>query len=434
MPKKNSTTPYKKSNPSAEKTAKKTASATPKNQAFVKSSEENVKVDKAVSKEKAVEEVLQETAKSSPETEPDVEYVEYRADEPDVLNLHQFYDARIVYEAANIIIQHAGDYIGIARILCMNVLERRLIWRDGTFYFYNNRYWEIITSDESIHSILHHCAGLARYKTVDRDGNELLLPFKATTGAVEAIKRSYPKCNLFGLIKSSLSAAITPDNTMMGDQTQTPYIVFLNGRLNTHTFEFTPSNDASVFNTYYLNFNYDPEALAPTFERFLEDMFPNAKHSATDEDGSTYNDSQAHLLEMMGEMLIRERHLQIFYSLFGEKRAGKTTAINVVCQLLNNDAVAATTIASIGSRFGLQPLIGAQLAVANDAHIDPSSANESLSAIKRFCGGDKLLVDLKGRQARSMRFNQTRLVMMQDAMNRLVAGNDFPIAVIVEIE
>ena len=50
------------------------------------------------------------------------------------------------------------------------------------------------------------------------------------------------------------------------------YIVFRNGCLDLRTMEFA-DNDPFVFQTSYLNFNYDRyNTYCPTFERYLESV------------------------------------------------------------------------------------------------------------------------------------------------------------------
>lgn len=54
------------------------------------------------------------------------------------------------------------------------------------------------------------------------------------------------------------------------------YMVFINGRLDLRTMEFGP-NDPSVFQTSYLNFEYDPNArYCPNFDAYIGSAYGSA--------------------------------------------------------------------------------------------------------------------------------------------------------------
>lgn len=82
--------------------------------------------------------------------------------------------------------------------------------------------------------------------------------------------------------------------------------------------------------------------------------------------------------------------------LVGPKRAGKGTILRVVKGLLGDHNVAAPTLSSLTTNFGLQPLIGKPLAAISDARLGTRA--DSLVAVERLLsisGEDAITVDRK---------------------------------------
>ena len=72
--------------------------------------------------------------------------------------------------------------------------------------------------------------------------------------------------------------------------------------------------------------------------------------------------------------------------------------MTVLSHLLGLANVASPTLTSLGSRFGLAPLVGKQAAIIGDAHLGRSSdAVAILERLKSIVGGDAQNVDRKGR-------------------------------------
>jgi putative DNA primase/helicase len=81
----------------------------------------------------------------------------------------------------------------------------------------------------------------------------------------------------------------------------------------------------------------------------------------------------------------------------GPPRAGKGTIADVLSNLVGRAAVAAPTLGSLATSFGLQPLIGKRLALVADAHLS-GRADEALIVehLKTITGGDWQSISRKG--------------------------------------
>ena len=133
-----------------------------------------------------------------------------------------------------------------------------------------------------------------------------------------------------------------------------------------------------------LPFAYDPEARCPEWERFLESVWPGD------------DESKLLLREWFGYVISGklDRHKMLF--MVGAKRSGKGTIMRTLRKLVGEANVAAPTLSSLASNFGLASFIGRPLAAIGDArlsrHADTQLIIERLLMIS---GGDPIDVDRK---------------------------------------
>jgi putative DNA primase/helicase len=85
------------------------------------------------------------------------------------------------------------------------------------------------------------------------------------------------------------------------------------------------------------------------------------------------------------------------FALFvGPPRSGKGTVLAVLTRTLGSYNVANPTLSSLGSRFGLAPLMGKLAAVVGDGHLGrQADATAILERLKSIVGGDAQNVDRK---------------------------------------
>ena len=112
----------------------------------------------------------------------------------------------------------------------------------------------------------------------------------------------------------------------------------------------------ALFNVVSVPFTYQTGAAKPT--EWLDFLA-----SVWQEDP----DSVALLQEYVGYVLSRRTDMQKMLLLIGPTRSGKGTITPMLTELIGRGHVAGPTLASMGTNFGLSPLIGKPLAIISDA-------------------------------------------------------------------
>ncbi len=160
-----------------------------------------------------------------------------------------------------------------------------------------------------------------------------------------------------------------------------------NGLLDVQHGDLSP-HTPNYFNVVSVPFDYDPGAPSP--ERwlgFLQSIWP----SDLEQPGV--------LQEWFGYIVSGRLDLHKISLLVGPTRSGKGVAARILGQLIGVKNVAGPTLSSLGSDFGLAPLIGKPLAVIGDARLngkaDHSPVVETLLSVS---GEDVRTVNIKYQQ------------------------------------
>jgi P4 family phage/plasmid primase-like protien len=173
-----------------------------------------------------------------------------------------------------------------------------------------------------------------------------------------------------------------------------------NGILDTGTGTIAPHSPDVVF-TWRMPVAYDPEARAPRFERFLEEVMPDERRRAL-------------LVDLMGYCLRRENPLQLFFVLVGDGANGKTTFGRVLAGLLGKDAVSTLSLQQVGShRFAPAELEGRLLNLCDDLPYDRPLA--ATGVLKVLTGGGSMTVERKHQHPFELVFGG-KLVSMANRM------------------
>jgi putative DNA primase/helicase len=165
----------------------------------------------------------------------------------------------------------------------------------------------------------------------------------------------------------------------------TDVIAMANGLLDVVTRTLQP-HTATFFTTHSLPFKFLPEARPEQWLKFLAELWPD--------DPSAISALQ----ELFGYILGGDTRQQKIFLLVGPKRGGKGTIGRVLTGLLGQHHVAAPTLASLATNFGLQPLIAKPLALISDARL--SSRADGKVVVERLLsisGEDSLTIDRKYR-------------------------------------
>ena len=147
---------------------------------------------------------------------------------------------------------------------------------------------------------------------------------------------------------------------------------------------FTPPTPR-FFSPNCLDFDFNVAAPKPdAWLRFLNDLWPDDPKSIDT------------LQEWMGYLLTPDTRQQKILLMVGPKRSGKGTIARVLRGLVGVDNVACPTLSSLGTNFGLWPLLGKTVAMIQDARLgsrtDTAAVAERLLSIS---GEDAQTIDRK---------------------------------------
>jgi putative DNA primase/helicase len=137
------------------------------------------------------------------------------------------------------------------------------------------------------------------------------------------------------------------------------------------------------FNLVSVPFDYDPAATAPTWQTFLDRAWPDDPASIKA------------LQEWFGYVLSGRTDQQKILLIVGPTRSGKGTIARILASLVGSGNIAGPTLASLGSNFGLSPLLGKPLAVISDARLAGRDGHQVVERLLTISGEDTIDVDRK---------------------------------------
>ena len=156
-----------------------------------------------------------------------------------------------------------------------------------------------------------------------------------------------------------------------------------NGLLHVGTRELLKLTPA-YFNRVSVPFNYDPDASQPfQWLAFLNALWPND------------SDSIKVLQEWFGYVLSGRTDLHKIALMIGPPRSGRGTIARILEAMIGKGNAAASTLASLGTNFGLAPLLGKPLAVVGDVRLGNSNVHQALERLLSISGEDLITVDRK---------------------------------------
>jgi putative DNA primase/helicase len=153
-------------------------------------------------------------------------------------------------------------------------------------------------------------------------------------------------------------------------------------------------------------FPYDHDAATPTaWLEFLASIWPDDPNSV------------ALLQEYVGYVLCGRTDMQKMLLLIGPTRSGKGTIARLLTELVGRGHVAGPTLASMGTNFGLSPLLGKPLAIISDARLGNAPTHTVVERLLSITGEDMLTVDRKFRDPWSGKL-PTRFVVLSNELPR----------------
>lgn len=268
---------------------------------------------------------------------------------------------------------------------------RYLHYWQGDFWSFRSSKYKILSSEDMRAQAYSHLAAC-----VDPNGSPLQVKKALIDNFLDAL-RAVAK-----LPDTIAQPAFLDDSRKPSD-----YIACRNGLLHIATGRLHSSTPA-FFNCNALDVDYDPSADYPrAFTSFLHSIW-----------GSDINSSDT-LQEFFGYFLTSDTSLQKGLMLIGPPRSGKGTIGRILARMLGSANTCAPTLATLGTQFGLQTLIGKPLAIISDARVsgrsDISAVTENLL---RITGEDFVSIPRKFKDDYTARL-PTRFLMMSNELPSL---------------
>ncbi|MBD0423502.1 NTP-binding protein [Streptomyces sp. TRM S81-3] len=181
-----------------------------------------------------------------------------------------------------------------------------------------------------------------------------------------------------------------------------PIVACANGLLRIRDRALLP-HGPGFFNLVSVPFAYDPAATAPTWLRFLGQIWPDA------------SDAIAALQEWFGYVLSGRTDQQKILLMVGPSRSGKGTIARVLKMLVGKENLAGPTLAGLGTNFGLSTLVGKPLAVISDARLSANDNSQVVERLLTISGEDTIDIDRKYRQPWTGKL-PTRLMILSNEL------------------
>jgi putative DNA primase/helicase len=247
----------------------------------------------------------------------------------------------------------------------------------GGFYEWNGSSWPEAVDDSlrsRLYAFLDGCQCKVKIK-----GEYELRPVKPNSlmvgGVLDALRAA-----------AHLETAIEPPSWLDGVKGPPAHeiVACANGLLHLPTLRLLP-HMPSFFNLNALDYAYDPKAPPPRqWLAFLSQIWPeDAEAIAT-------------LQQTFGYLLTSDTSQQKAVLVVGPKRSGKGTIARVLSRLIGPHNFAAPTLASLGERFGLAPLIGKSLAIISDARLSGRADQQVIvERLLSITGEDGQTIDRK---------------------------------------
>lgn len=135
--------------------------------------------------------------------------------------------------------------------------------------------------------------------------------------------------------------------------------------------------------------SYDPKATCPLWLATLKQYWPDAA------DGTPATEL-ALLQEIMGYLVTGDMSAQKMFFFLGPGRAGKGTISRIISKLIGERNVAGPSLATLGSSFGLQSLVGKTLALTGETAFGRHDDRQYItSLVKTISGQDGVDINRK---------------------------------------
>lgn len=273
------------------------------------------------------------------------------------------------------------------------MLRRR--WR-GSWMHWAESSWTELDEQEvraSLYKRLEHAVYVCG---TDKDGMPEHRPWAPTK---QKIANLLDALGAITLLPSRIDAPAWLDTDITD---QGPMVACANGLLRIRDRELLPLTP-EFFNLVSVPYAYDRDATAPTWERFLRQIWPEDP------------DAIGALQEWFGYVLSGRTDQQKIMLIVGPTRSGKGTIARVLAELVGRGNIAGPTLAGLGSNFGLSSLLGKPLAVISDARLSGKDGGQVVERLLTISGEDTIDIDRKFRDPWTGKL-PTRLMILSNEL------------------
>jgi putative DNA primase/helicase len=280
----------------------------------------------------------------------------------------------------------------------------RLVHYADDFYIYVGTHYEVI-EEQTVRSKVY--AFLDKCKKPAKQG--ALAPFNpspaSVSGAIDAIKSIVHLAN-----HPNTKPPIWLEDYSGSKPSANKLVSLKNGIFHLEDNILIP-HSLGFFTQNSLPFEYNQSATCPTWDTFLQSVWPDDQESIDT------------LQEMFGYILSGDTRQQKFFNIIGPRRSGKGTINKVLVALLGQHNTVAPELGELCDTFGLQPWLGKLLASFTDARAPERNRSAVVSQLLRIVGGDTITVNRKNKEAWNG-YLPTRLVIYSNEVLQLTENSN----------
>jgi putative DNA primase/helicase len=249
-------------------------------------------------------------------------------------------------------------------------------WHRGAFLLWTGSRWVEI-ADRAMKTRNYNAVEHAQYWKETKDGMELV-PWNANRHKIADVMEA-----LSAIVHVDEQAE--PPAWIEGDDSGS-VLALTNGLLDLRSRTLLP-HTPRLFNLLALPYEFVPAVSYPSrFLKFLDELFPHDQESID------------LLQEWFGYILSGSTDQHKILLLVGPPRSGKGTIARVLTALVGKANTAGPTLASLGTNFGMSPLLGKAAAIVSDARLSGPNTFTVVERLLSISGEDFLTVDRKYRE------------------------------------
>jgi P4 family phage/plasmid primase-like protien len=283
---------------------------------------------------------------------------------------------------------------------------KTLVHHQGCWYHWTGRCYELVSDDDIKARLWKWLGKCSCWTKLAKTDSAKLKPYQPSRSFVAGIM------DALKAVTNQTSNIQVPCWLSSESSNPNAVIAFDNGLLDVEGFlagsatllDHTPN----WFSTNCLPHQFDQKATCPRWLEFLDQVFDGDEERIRT------------LQQWFGYNLIADNRQHKLALMIGPPRSGKGTTMAVMSEMLGKHNVASSSLASLGGRFGLEPLVGKLAALIDEGHLGKFSDTSSvLERLKAISGGSEQTVDRKGLPAMSSVALKVRFTIAVNELPRL---------------